>query len=97
MRCGDLFPPEGVSVSMRVFYKDRLFDENLVAEFDVRLAPRSALTLALLVLGVLADDHDFAMALDDLALFAHGLDGRSDFHCISSYLLLHTIRPRVTS
>ena len=38
------------------------------------------LTLALLVLGVLADDHDFALALDDLALLAHGLDGRSDFH-----------------
>ena len=42
--------------------------------------------LALLVLGVLADDHDFALALDDLALLAHGLDGRSDFHLI--YLLL---------
>ena len=40
----------------------------------------SILTLALLVLGVLADDHDFALALDDLALFAHGLHGRSDFH-----------------
>ena len=38
------------------------------------------LTLALLVLGVLADDHDFALALDDLALLAHGLDARSDFH-----------------
>jgi hypothetical protein len=36
--------------------------------------------LALLVLGVLADDHDFALALDDLALLAHGLDRRSDFH-----------------
>ncbi len=38
------------------------------------------LTLTLLVLGVLADDHDFALALDDLALLAHGLHGRSDFH-----------------
>ena len=32
------------------------------------------LALYLLVLGVLADDHDFAIALDDLALFADGLD-----------------------
>ncbi len=46
----------------------------------------SILTLALLVLGVLADDHDFALALDDLALLAHGLHGRSDFHLL--YLLL---------
>ena len=38
------------------------------------------------MLGVLADNHDLALALDDLALLAHGLDGRSDFHCI--YLLL---------
>ena len=41
---------------------------------------RLTLTLSLLVLGVLVDDHDFALALDDLALFAHGLHGRSDFH-----------------
>ena len=40
----------------------------------------ASLTLALLVLGVFADDHDFTLALDDLALFAHGLHGRSDFH-----------------
>ena len=45
---------------------------------------RSALTL--LVLGVLANDHDFTLALDDLALLAHGLNGRSYFHLI--YLLL---------
>jgi hypothetical protein len=38
------------------------------------------------VLGVLADDHDFALALDDLALLAHGLHGRSYFHLL--YLLL---------
>ena len=47
---------------------------------------RLRLTLALLVLGVLADNHDFALALDDLALLAHGLHGRSDFHLL--YLLL---------
>ena len=41
---------------------------------------RLTLALSLLVLGVLADDHDFTLALDDLALLAHGLDGRSDFH-----------------
>ena len=55
------------------------------------------LALTLLVLGVLADNHDFAVTLDYLALFAHGLYGRSDFHCISSYLLLQVILPRVTS
>ncbi len=31
------------------------------------------LTLSLLVLGVLTDDHDFAVALDNLALFTHFL------------------------
>ncbi|EJW96849.1 hypothetical protein EVA_15044 [gut metagenome] len=38
------------------------------------------------MLGVLADYHDFAFALNDFALFAHGLHGRSNFHLI--YLLL---------
>ena len=38
------------------------------------------------MLGVLADNHDFALALDYLALFAHGLHGRSYFHLF--YLLL---------
>ena len=38
------------------------------------------LTLTLLVLGVLADAHDFALALDDLALLAHGLDAGTYFH-----------------
>jgi hypothetical protein len=44
------------------------------------------LTLSLLVLGVFANNHNFALALDDLALLAHGLDARSDFHNV--YLLL---------
>ena len=60
------------------------------------LAP-AALTLTLLMLGVLADNHDFTLALDDLALFAHGLHGRSNFHFFTSYLLLQVILPRVTS
>ena len=89
---------------MRVFYKDRFFP-NLVlrclsasvrgsrgggpAGFD---SLRSA--LALLVLRVLADNHDTALALDDLALFADGLHGRSHFHVdITSYL--HRIAPAV--
>ena len=38
------------------------------------------------MLGVLANYHDFALALDDLALLAHGLHGRSYFHLF--YLLL---------
>ena len=38
------------------------------------------LALTLFVLGVLANDHDAAFALDDLALLANGLNGRSYFH-----------------
>ena len=38
------------------------------------------LALSLLMLGVLANDHDAAFAADNLALFAHGLHGRSYFH-----------------
>ena len=38
------------------------------------------LTLSLLVLGVLANDHDFAVSLNDLALFADLFNGWFDFH-----------------
>ena len=51
-----------------------------------RVGARLKSALTLLVLRVLADDHDFTLALDDLALLAHGLHGRSDFHLL--YLLL---------
>ena len=37
------------------------------------LRPKGALSLTLLMLGVLADHHDFAVALDNLALFTHFL------------------------
>ena len=37
-------------------------------------------TLTLLVLGVGADNHDFAMAPNDFALVANRLNRRSDFH-----------------
>ena len=40
----------------------------------------SVLALSLLVLGIFADNHNFALALNNFALFTHGLDGRSDFH-----------------
>jgi hypothetical protein len=39
-------------------------------------------TLALLMLGVFADDHDPAFSLDNLALIAHRLHRRSYFHSI---------------
>ena len=42
--------------------------------------------LLLLVLGILTNDHDAALALDDLALFADGLNGRSHFHVNTSIL-----------
>lgn len=38
------------------------------------------------MLGVFADHHNFAFSLDDLALFAYFLDGRLNFHLISSIL-----------
>ena len=38
------------------------------------------LALALLMLRVFTDYHNFTLALDYLALFAHFLDRRSDFH-----------------
>jgi len=40
----------------------------------------SGLALTLLVLGILTDNHDFSLALDDLAFFANGFYGRSYFH-----------------
>mgnify|MGYP001639098205 FL=1 len=50
------------------------------------------LTLLLFMLGVLADHHDAAFTLDDLALFTNGLYGRPYFHCI--FLLLVLGAPR---
>ncbi len=38
------------------------------------------LALLLLVLGILADDHHMALALDDLALFTNGLNRRTNLH-----------------
>jgi hypothetical protein len=43
-----------------------------------------ALTLALLVARVVADDADDALALDDLALRADGLDAGANFHGVGS-------------
>ena len=51
---------------------------------DGRGLEEPVLALTLLMLGILADHHDFALALDDLALLAHGLHGRSDFHFFTS-------------
>ena len=65
---------------MQSIYKDRLLNLVLPGLGFICSA------LALLVLRVLADDHDFTLALNDFALFAHGLHGRSNFHFI--YLLL---------
>ena len=42
--------------------------------------------LSLLVLRILADDHDVAVPLDNLALFADFLDGRLDFHSYTTFL-----------
>ena len=45
-----------------------------------------ALALALLVLGVVADDHDLPLALDDFALLTHLLNRRTYFHSIITFL-----------
>ena len=45
-----------------------------------------ALALALLVLGVLTDDHDLPLALDDFALLTHLLNRRTYFHSIITFL-----------
>ena len=44
------------------------------------IVPGEKLALSLLVLGILANDHNATFALDDLALLAHGLHRGSDFH-----------------
>jgi hypothetical protein len=41
---------------------------------------RDGSALPLLVTGIAADDHGRAVPLDHAAAFAHGLDGRADFH-----------------
>ena len=46
----------------------------------MRGSVRANLTLSLLVLRVLADHHDVALALDDLALFANLFDRRFNLH-----------------
>ena len=38
------------------------------------------LTLALFVLGIFTDHHDFSLAFDDFALLTNSLHRRSDFH-----------------
>ena len=91
---------------MRDFYKDRLgrltrcacsIVPNLSPEFDAGRAPLCESALALLVLGVLADNHDFALALDYLALLHMGFTEGLTFICFTSYLLLQVMRPRVRS
>ena len=47
--------------------------------------------LLLLVLGVLADDHDLALALDDLALFADRLHGRTNLHVLVPPQLMYVV------
>ena len=56
------------------------------------------------MLGILANYHNAALALDDLALLAHGLNGRSHFHDVASllypigqFLERQVMRPRVRS
>ena len=50
----------------------------------------AGLTLALLVLGILTDDHDSSLAFDDFALVANFLYRRCDFHLNTLLTLLGT-------
>jgi len=50
------------------------------------ILPPTYLTLSLLMLGVLANDTDAALALNDFAFFADGLDRRSHFHGQFSFI-----------
>ena len=45
-----------------------------------RVYPFNELALLLLVLRIFANDHDAALTLDNLALFADGFYGRFNFH-----------------
>ena len=62
------------------------------------------LTLTLFVLGILTDNHDFSLALNNLALLANFLYRRSDFHLNAlleklalAYFDRHVILPLVRS
>ena len=60
---------------------DTLILRQVNAGNTCHISSAPPLTLSLLMLGVFANYHDFALALNDFALLAHGLHGRSDFHC----------------
>ena len=53
------------------------FDDTILDDF---LKDWAAVQKKLYVLGVLANHHNTAFAANNLALFAHGLNGRSYFH-----------------
>ena len=59
---------------------DSLLSGQINAGNTSHLLQHLQLTLSLLMLGVFANNHDFALALNDFALLAHGLHGRSYFH-----------------
>ena len=71
-----LTPETTRAVPVRESFKE-IWDEffELCTEFDIS------------AVGVFANDHDSALALDDLALLAHGLDRRSDFHIVNLLLM----------
>ena len=65
---------------------------------------RRILALTLFVLGILTDNHDFSLALNNLALLANFLYRRSDFHLNAlleklalAYFDRHVILPLVRS
>ena len=60
-----------------------------LASFSQAFKPVAGLALALLMLGVDADNHHAAFALDDFAFLTNGFHGRFDLHDVN--LLLKTL------
>jgi hypothetical protein len=63
---------------------------------SIRNRKQLFLTLSLFVLGILADDSDDALALNDFALVADRLDRCSNFHLNLSFSVNHCTFPALT-
>ena len=102
----DTFPdPQDRSLQKILYHLPMwLAERDLPRTRSAQTNGNESLALLLLVLRILTDDHNTALALDDLTLFADGLYGRSHFHDVASYLYpigqlfeRQVMRPRVRS
>ena len=58
-------------------------DQHVLYWYQKVIRKRLELTLSLFVLRVVTDNSDNALSLDNLALLAHRLNRRPNFHCYS--------------